>query len=218
MPETAVSTARLTITVSDSIPRESGFGFRIRKGLSTTLVAAAWRLNLIGIGVGVVVPRLVLLWTGVKVVVRLRKKPAESPGSRARLSGIRKLALGLAALAVIGTLALRSESPVRKRTAPRAVPPPAEADAPPLENRHRTRDETPARTGVEPPSDDPVVVCDWLLGLPEPEFEGLFRSGRLREILRNLLGRMDRQEIPRFLERINARTRVRSRSLKGDCI
>ncbi len=79
VPDGPTAVARLNVVVSNSesiVPSDRGVWPQVKKGLSTSFVAATWSLNFILIGACVLVPWALLGWGGWRVYRRLRKKAA----------------------------------------------------------------------------------------------------------------------------------------------
>jgi len=78
-PEGELAIGRIDLTLSNEDPivgRDAGFGAQLKDALRSVFAAAGWSLKLILIGGLVIVPWALLVWAAVKVVRRMRAKPA----------------------------------------------------------------------------------------------------------------------------------------------
>src|SRR5262249_53521256 len=81
VPETALATARLDVTVSNDklvVPSDAGLWPQVRKGLSNSLLVIFWSLSWVIFGLLVVLPWALLLYGFYRLIMRLRRK-GQSP-------------------------------------------------------------------------------------------------------------------------------------------
>jgi hypothetical protein len=81
VPETALSAARLDVTLSNEtliVPSDDGLWPQVRRGLSNSLLVIFWSLSWVIFGLMVVLPWALLIYGVYRLVIRLRKRPGSA--------------------------------------------------------------------------------------------------------------------------------------------
>jgi hypothetical protein len=79
VPDSPLAIARLDITLSNKkllVSNEEGFWANIQRGLSFSFTALSWSLMVVIIGLCFLLPWAIVIWGIVKLLARLRRKPA----------------------------------------------------------------------------------------------------------------------------------------------
>src|SRR5262249_20930204 len=82
VPDNELATAHIDVTLTSSgpiVPNDEGLWPQIRTSLFYSFKLLSWRLMLVILGLRVVLPGVLVLWAGYKLVSRWRRKPAEGP-------------------------------------------------------------------------------------------------------------------------------------------
>jgi hypothetical protein len=81
VPEGELATAKLDVTLSNAqliVPSNEGIGAQFRTGLSASFKAISFSLIMVIVGLCVALPWALIIWGAVKLVRRMRRKPASA--------------------------------------------------------------------------------------------------------------------------------------------
>ena len=81
VPDNELATAHIDVTLTSSgpiVPSDEGLWLQVRTSLFYSFKLLSWSVMFVVVGLSVVLPWIVLLWAGYRVVSRLRKRPVAS--------------------------------------------------------------------------------------------------------------------------------------------